>query len=188
MKNLYLNSKFGTLQVKKLFIGSLIFFTFLAFGYQPAFGQGSGTSTEDATASLNISKNIIKIIGSLAKDFTDMKGDLITKTDDGTSVYGVKNLDGMMESSQYIMIKSDGGKYYIASYKDDYKKLGMSFAAFTGGVTTVTNNDGNFSVEPNKEKSTSDKLVYMLLVKGTKVGSFTMEMKAQEGTMIIGFL
>ena len=140
--------------MKKILIRSFIAFLVVTAACQPSFGQSSsGTNTADATASLNISKNIIKIIGDLAKDFKDMKGDEITKTADGTTVYGVKNLDCMMAENEYIMIKSGGAKYYIASYSGDDKKLGMSFAAFTGGVITVTNADGNFTVEQNKEKS-----------------------------------
>ena len=80
----------------------------------------------------------------------------------------------------YIMIKSGGAKYYIASYSGDDKRLGMSFAAFTGGVITLTNSDGNFTVEQNKEKSTGDNLVYTLLVKGTKIGSFSMDVKKKK--------
>jgi hypothetical protein len=64
----------------------------------------------------------------------------------------------------------------------------MSFAAFTGGVTTLTNADGNFTITQDKEKSTSDKLIYYMSVKGTKVGSYTMESNKNEGTLIIGFL
>jgi hypothetical protein len=174
--------------MKKIFLGSIMALMFLFAGSQSGLAQGSSNSTDDATASLNISKNILKIIGSLAKDFTDMKGEFLTKTDDGTNVYGVKNIEGMMAEAQYIMVKSGGAMYYVASYSGDTKKLAMSFAAFTGGVTTITNSDASITVTQNKEKSTADVLVYTMSIKGTKIGSFSMEVKKQEGTMIIGFL
>jgi hypothetical protein len=148
----------------------------------------SSVSEEDTRASLEISKNIIKLIGALAKDFVDVKGDEITKTEDGTVVSGVKDMDDMQATNQYIMVKSGGAAYYIANYKEDSKKLTMSFAAFTGGIITLTNADGNFSVTQDTEKSSSSKLVYIMAVKGTKVGSYTMDTDAKEGTMIIGFL
>jgi hypothetical protein len=156
--------------------------------YTNAIAQGSTVTADDTRASLEISKNIIRLISALAKDFADVKGELVTKTDDGTSVYGVNNMDAMMADNQYVMIKSGGAAYYIANYTGDAKKLTMSFAAFTGGVTTLTNADGNFTIAEDKEKSTADRLVYIMSVKGTKVGSYTMEAKKSEGTMIIGFL
>jgi hypothetical protein len=152
------------------------------------YAQSSTVSADDTKASLEISKNIIRLISALAKDFTDVRGDLITKTDDGTSVYNVNNMATMMADNQYVMVKSGGAAYYIANYAGDAKKLTMSFAAFTGGVTTLTNADGNFVISQDKEKSTSEKLVYIMAIKGTKVGSYTMEAKKTEGTLIIGFL
>ena len=157
-------------------------------GYTNAIAQGSTVSADDTRASLEIARNIIKLISALPKDFSDVKGVLVTKTDDGTTVYGVNNMDVMMADNQYIMIKSGGAAYYIANYTGDVKKLTMSFAAFTGGVTTLTNADGNFIITQDKANSTDDKLVYIMSVKGTKVGSYTMEAKKSEGTMIIGLL
>jgi hypothetical protein len=173
--------------MKKVILSALALLLIMA-GYSRASAQGASISADDTRASLDISKNIIKLISALAKDFSDVKGDLITKTDDGTSVYGVNSMDAMMADNQYVMIKSGGAAYYIANYTGDAKKLTMSFAAFTGGVTTLTNADGNFVITQDKEKSTDEKLVYIMSVKGTKVGSYTMEAKKTEGTLIIGFL
>ena len=145
------------------------------------------SSADDTQASLDISRNIIKLLSALTKDYVSVKGDLITKTDDGTSVYSVKDIHGMMAETQYILVKSGGAAYYMASYSGDTKKLSMSFAAFAAGITTISNN-GDFKVEQDKNKSTDDKLVYVLLVKGVKVGMYSMEVKKQEGTMIRGFL
>ena len=153
----------------------------------PGSGSASEISTENSKASLDISKNIIKIISALANNFDDIKGNLISTTDDGTKVYDVKEMDVMLAETQYVMIKSGGAAYYIANYSGDSKKLTISFAAFTAGVTTVTNADGNFVIQENKNKSTADKLVYSMFLKDTKVGSYTMEAK-KEGTLLIGLL
>src|SRR4051812_45599137 len=59
------------------------------------YAQSSTVTQDDTKASLEISKNIIKLIGSLAKDFADIKGEQITKTEDGTVVYKVKDMDMM---------------------------------------------------------------------------------------------
>jgi hypothetical protein len=173
--------------MKKVLL-SAIAILFLASSYTSVNAQATPQATDDAKASLDISRNIIKIITGLSNSFSDVKGDLLTKTDDGTSVYTVPSMDAMMADDQYVMIKSGGAAYYIANYKGDAKKLAMSFAAFTGGVTTITNNDGNFTITQDKDKSTSDKLVYIMAVKGTKVGSYTLEAAKKEGTMIIGLL
>lgn len=170
------------------------FFLFLVFAASfflitpHVHAQTSTISEEDTKASLEIGRNIIRLISSLAKDYTDLKGDQITKTEDGTVVYAVNNMETMQATNQYIMIKADGGAYYIASYKDDPKKLTMSFAAFSGGVSTLTNSDGNFLVEHDAVNSTGDKLIYIMSVKGHKVGKYTMDLQKKEGTMIIGFL
>lgn len=166
-----------------------VFAVMLLFaGNTGSFAQSaSSTTSDDTKSSLAISTNIIKLIGSLVKDFKENKGSLLTKTDDGTNVYEVTNLEGMLAESEFIMVKSGGASYYIASYTDT-KKMTMSFAAFTAGVATITNGDGNFTIAQDKEKSVGDKLVYTMSVKGTKVGSYTMEVKKNEGTMIIGFL
>ena len=150
--------------------------------------QGVPDAADDTRASLDISRGIIRLISSLAKDFGDVKGVELTKTDDGTVVFAVNEMEAMSADNQYVMIKSGGAAYYVANYTGDAKKLTMSFAAFTGGVTTLTNADGNFSIEQDKEKSTDDKLVYIMSVKGTKVASYTMEPGKKEGTLIIGFL
>ena len=173
--------------MKKIFL-FLAFTAALSISATRIHAQGLSVTEEDTKASLEISKNIIRLIGSLAKDFTDLKGDQLTKTEDGTVVYAVNNMESMMSTNQYVMIKSGGAAYYIASYTDDPKKLTMSFAAFTGGVITLTNADGNFVIEQDKVKSTDDKLVYIMKVKDTKVGSYTMDVQKKEGTMIIGFL
>lgn len=152
----------------------------------------SKTTQEDAKASLAISQGIISILGDLAKDFKEYKGDLVTTTKDGTSVYKVKGLEQMQADDQFIAVRKDGVALYMASYKGstdaDVKKLASSFAAFVAGITTNTNNDGNFTVEQDKEKSVDKTLVYLLKVKGTKVGSYTMDVEKKEGTMVIAFL
>ena len=152
------------------------------------FNAAAQINADDTKASLEISRGIIKLIGALAKDFEAVKGDTLTKTADGTTVFSVNGMDAMLADNHYVMIKSGGAAYYIANYTGDTKKLTMSFAAFTGGVTTLTNADGNFIITQDKEKSTDEKLVYIMSVKGTKVGSYTMESKKNEGTLIIGFL
>ncbi len=178
---------------KIIFAFAIAFTAVLTVGTQHSFAQDASPSItqEDTKASLEISKNIIKLIGALAKDFSTVKGDLITKTTDGMSVYGVTGMESMLADDQNIAIKSGGAAYYIATYKsdgNDQKKLTMSFAAFTGGVITITNADGNFTVEQDKAKSTGDQLVYTLSIKGTKVGQYTMDTKAHEGTLIIGLM
>jgi len=173
--------------MKKLLF-CLALMSLMASNSIPAIAQSSSVTAADTRASLEISRNIMVLVGSLAKDFSTVKGDLLTKTDDGTSVFSVKGMEAMQAGNQYVMIKSGGAAYYIANYARDAKKLTMSFAAFTGGVTTLTNADGNFTVNQDEGKSTEDKLVYIMSVKGTKVASYTMEPKKGEGTMIIGFL
>ena len=172
-------------------------YTFLAMiflmttAFVPTYAQTKVTE-DDTKASLEISRNIVKLVSELAKDFGTVKGDLVTKTDDGTSVYSVIGMETMKATNQYIMIKQGGAAYYIASYETtaaDAKTLTMSFAAFTGGVTTLTNADGNFVIgHDDKVKSADDKQVYIMSVRGIKVGSYTMEVKKKESTMIIGFL
>ncbi len=65
--------------MKKIFLSSIVALMVLLAGNQASFAQGSSVSNDDATASLNISKNILKIIGALAKDFKEMKGEKETK-------------------------------------------------------------------------------------------------------------
>lgn len=163
-------------------------FAFLFFVSFNVRAQDAGITSDDTQASLEISKHIIKLVSALAKDFTDVKGDLLTTTEDGTKVYSVNNMSAMKANDQYIMIKKGGAAYYVANYTGDAKQQTMAFAAFTGGVITITNADGNFEVTNDKDKSTNTKLVYVMSVKGTKVGSFTLETDKKEGTLIVGFL
>ena len=94
--------------MKKILFANIIALTLLLAVNPHCFAQGASVTADDTKASLEISKNIIKLIGALAKDYTTMKGSLITKTDDGTSVFEVTNMEGMMADNQYIMIKSGG--------------------------------------------------------------------------------
>jgi len=170
--------------MKKIISSLVAISLFCAFHFSAA----AQINEADTKASLEISRGIIKLISALAKDFEAVKGDTLTKTADGTTVFSVNGADGMLATNQYVMVKSGGAVYYIANYSGDSKLLTMSFAAFTGGVTTLTNADGNFTITQDKEKSTSDKLIYYMSVKGTRVGSYTMESNKNEGTLIIGFL
>jgi len=168
---------------------SLILFISLAFillSSQPAFCQS--ITNDDEKAALRISNAIIQLARGIENNFADIKGDSVTKTDDGTMVYQVKGNEEMLTSSQFIMIKSSGRAFYLGMYTDDTKKLAFSLGAFTAGIAVVTDNDKRLTVEQDKEKSTGEQLVYFMLVSGTKVASYTINAKKSEGTIIIGLL
>src|SRR5438128_2193841 len=101
--------------MKKVY-ASLIAAFLVVFAHFNVTAQSSTVTADDTKASLEISKNIIKLISSLAKDFSTVKGELVTKTEDGTSVYSVNDMDAMKADNQYVMIKSGGAAYYIANY------------------------------------------------------------------------
>lgn len=153
----------------------------------PAAPAGQDKLTaEDTQASLEIAKGIIKLLAMLPKGYADIRGDLL-ESDAGSSTYGVKNTSFMLADQEAVMTKSGGGAYYLASYSGT-KKLTMSFSAFTGGITLVTNNDGNFSVAQDTSASSGDDAVWVLKLKGVTVGKYTLSAKKAEGTLILGIL
>lgn len=148
----------------------------------------TSTSEANAKASLEISRRIIVLVGDMVKGFPTSKGELLTTTDDGTKVYMVNDMEEMMAETQYIMIKSNGAAYYMANYEGDVEKLTMSFTAFTGGITTLTKGSGDIVIEQDKAATSGDKLVFVMSIKGKRVGSYSLNVSTNTGTLIIGLL
>lgn len=155
--------------------------------FNPAAAQASPNS-DDVIVSAQISRNIVNLISAASQNFKSVKGEFLTKTTDSTAVYGVSNMSSMKTATQYVMVRSDGKSYYIASFTGDEKLLSTSFAAFTEGITKVTNGDATYSVAQNKDMSSPRITVYTISRNGEKVGSYTLEVQKKEGTMIIGLL
>lgn len=144
-------------------------------------------TSEEIIASMQVSRNILKLINAMPGEFSDVKGAFITKTADSTSVYAVKDIKSMLADNQYVMEKH-GKTYYIAYFARDPKKQELSLTAFTNGVKTIVNGNPDYLIEEDKAKSTADKQIYTIRLKGAQVGSYTIETAKKESTMIIGAL
>jgi len=150
-------------------------------------GDDTKMTKADTEASLEMARGIIKLLTSMTKSFEDVKGDVLQKTTDGSTIYRAKNTSYMMADEEVIAIKPSGSAYYLASWKGN-KHVAMSFSAFTAGMNIVTNQDGNFVIAPDEAASTGGAVVFTMKLKGVKVGTYTADPSKGEGTMILGLL
>ncbi len=149
-------------------------------------GSYAQSSADDATKSLDMARNMIKVALGITDDFVKYKGDFLQKDDKGNSYYAVKDLD-IGTNSQYVIIRANGGSTYAAIFepKDaDDKTPTLAFAAFTGGIITVrANSDINVVNDPAGTQGST--LKYFMMAKDIKIASFTFDTSTKSGTLLV---
>src|SRR5258708_1551262 len=148
--------------MKKLLLNLIVVASLFTAVIPAVYAQTSTqtVSKEDEQMAAIMTIHTVRLVHSITHGFSDMKGNLLAKNEDGSSTYAVKGLSGMQAAKQEIIVSPDGKARYIASYKGDVKKLSFAFAAFTiGVVTSSANSDGNFSIEQNAEARSETTLV-----------------------------
>lgn len=146
--------------------------------------QVSSTSTADAEKSLGWARNMIKAVTGLGDDFARFKGDFVQKDGSDNSYYGAKDLD-VGTDTQFVILRAKGSTAYAAIYKGADKSdrgPAMAFAAFTGGIMTLSHGDFTVKGDDTQPKGT---LKYYLIVKDTKVASFTFDINENSGTLLV---
>lgn len=169
--------------MKKTIILTTLLFTLFAPVLSKA--QSAPASQEDVTKSLEIARNIIKASTGLADDFVNYKGEFLQKDGSDNAYYTVKDID-VGTSTQYVVVRAKGGTIFAAIYtgkdKQDKGPI-LAFTAFTGGVITLRkNSDLSIVADDAPAKGT---LKYYLKIKDTKIASFTYDVEANKGTLLV---
>jgi hypothetical protein len=177
-------------------IKGIIFFEgltaiFLVVSTSGLMAQNAPTDPADAKVKTarQISWNVLRLVGGLADNFSTFRGDSVSTIDKGVVCYQVRGIKDMNADHEYIM-KPPGGKcYYIAYISGDEAKLQLYEVAFALGLYTFdVNQDHSLAANKDITLSTSNKEVYNLTLKGTKVGSFSWDKVAGNVYIIIGFI
>ena len=153
--------------------------------------QTTNTDSLDARVKVarQISWNIMRLVGGLSNHFSAFKGDSVSTVDNGVICYTVKGIKDMNADHDYIMKSPDGHTYYFAYITGDEARLQLYKIAFVMGIYTFdANKDRSLTAIKDANKSTDDKEVYSLDLKGTKVGSFSEDKKAKNAYLLIGFI
>ncbi|MEP6614085.1 MAG: hypothetical protein ABJA76_19415 [Mucilaginibacter sp.] len=138
----------------------------------------------DLNVSLDMARNMIKVLGGLTNSFADFKGDFLQKDGSENSYYSVKNLE-MNTDTHFVVMRHTGDYTYAAVYKpkDSGDKIpALAFAAFTGGISTI--GGSNFVIVEDSAAQPKGTLKYFLTIKGNKVASFTFDVANKTGTFI----
>ncbi len=142
-------------------------------------------ANSDAAKSLEVARNMVLAVSGLADDFKKYKDDFIKKDESGNAYYLIKDLQ-LGTDAQYVIVKPNGTTVIAAIYtganKED-KSVAMAFAAFTGGIITLTGTK-DFSVDADKS-SDKNTLKYFLKLKDTNVASFSYSPNDNEGLLLI---
>lgn len=163
-------------------------FILLLFALKMAVSQEQ-TSAEvdnDQRISTGISKSVLQLIEDRAENFSRIKGNLVVETVDGYEYFEVKGMDEMQSNYQRIVIKKGAQPYYLADYEGDAKLNGICFAAFTGGISTLTNSDSKYSIGQVKERTTDLIAVYGLFQQGKEVASIELQPSKTMCRIIVG--
>jgi len=172
-----------------LFIGSLLILltaNALSLKAQTASADSLNARVEVAR---QISWNIMRLIGGLADHFSTFRGDSVSTLANGVVCYKVKNIKDMNADNEFIMKKPGGDSYYIGYIAGDDARLQLYEVAFVLGIDTFdANKDHSLVASKDPTSNTSDKEVYNLTLKGTKVGTFSEDKTARNAYIIIGFI
>lgn len=139
----------------------------------------------DLNVSLDMARNMIKVLRGLTNSFADFKGDFLQKDGSENSYYSVKDLD-LHTDTHFVVLRHNGDYTYAAVYKpkdSDDKTPALAFAAFTGGITTV--GGSNFVIVEDSTGQPKGTLKYYLTIKNNKVASFTFDVANKQGTFIV---
>ena len=169
--------------MKQLFISVAFIFTLML----PALSHAQSKSDDPTvTKSLDIARNMIMAVSGLADDFKKYKGDFLMKDKSENAYYMIKDID-LGTDLQYVIVKPKGTTVIAAIYKNkskDDKTVSMAFAAFTGGITTLTNGK-DFTIVRDEATTNDGALKYFLKLKDTKIAAFSYDAKANEGTLLV---
>lgn len=162
---------------------------FLSVSSTVVHAQSAEASNEDAQLSMTISRHILKLVNTLTKtkNLSPLKGELLSSNKDGSKSYAVKEMDSIMATTQYILVKKGGTASYVATYSGDVKLRTMSFSAFLKGVTAIARSEDELVVVTDTKNSGGTKLAYIMKQKGVQVATYTLDLEKKEGILIVGF-
>ena len=156
----------------------IFIFIFLTSFCNPVLSQTPAADEEEA-----IRSTIMKLITSAINKFSDLKGDLISKKEDGSSQFAVKGMESMKSSNQYILADKGGKMHYVAIWQGDTKKILTSFKAF------YSLHDGeDYIIEQDKQAATDSKRVYRLKINsllGWEAAKYVADGKSNTGELTV---
>ena len=136
----------------------------------------------DLAKQLAIQKAMLKVIGGLANNFADFKGDLLKTADDGSTYYTVKNLD-METPTQYIMVNPRGIPVYIAVFSADNLDIKLpllSSAAFKG-----LDKQNGLAVNQTDSEQGKQVVKYTLSFENLHPATFLLDVVKIQGTLVV---
>ncbi len=166
----------------KRYFSKLAVILMLSLSLGQTLNAQSGSWSDADKTKIDIMVGIRQLLMQVTKGFETIRGNKLSKQEDGSLVYKVKNFDNMHTQNQFILVKQTSPlSFYFASYGDDSKTLAISFQAFKEMKDPMT-------VEKDKELSIDGKEVYSMHFMGMKVAVYTMDTKKGEGVLLIGAL
>jgi hypothetical protein len=172
----------------------VLFFIAMAF-LLPLFAgaQELGTvsgETKNVQSSLNIAREMLKIIKALPDSFSTYKGTQSIKDEAGNTLFKSDDTD-LATDQQYVEVKKSGAHVFLATWKKKDKSDKtpvLAFAAFTGGIMNVTDGMGYIISNPVTDSATSELTYYLktLGVNGEIIAIFKFNPIFKESTFLVG--
>ena len=136
-----------------------------------------------------IISNAFRLIGSIGDNFSNIKGDYLTKMDGNIEVYKVKEPVNHGAISEFIMVKPNGYAYYVAIISTDENILTIYDVAYSKTLNIYANTRKPvIRSDRDNAISTDDKTVYSITMDNIKVGTYAYDKIKKSVNIIIGFL